>query len=82
MTSETGLREDIHLVGGILLKEITGFVQVVIRNQVLQIGVITFSVHTCGTKTIIHQSIVSSNPYLKFYLQNLAIQDHLLGRGK
>ena len=53
MTLESGLREDIHPVGGIPLKEIPEVIHFVIRNQVLKIGVITLSVHTCANKKVI-----------------------------
>jgi hypothetical protein len=45
MTSDSGLREDTHPMGGIPLKEITGVVQFVMTNQVLKKGVAALSVH-------------------------------------
>lgn len=79
MSLDSGLREDTHQ--GIPLKEISGVVPFVIRDQVLKIGVITFSVHTCANKNYLPLSILSSNYSLKFDVQDLVVQDHLLGRG-
>jgi hypothetical protein len=54
MSLDSGLIEDTHPMGGIPLKEISGVVHFMIRDQVLKIGVITFSVHICANKNICH----------------------------
>jgi hypothetical protein len=48
MTSDSGLREDTHPVGGIPLKEITGVVQFVMTNQVLKKGDLVIQDHLLG----------------------------------